>query len=175
MFSFEPQALEALSSQELGAKKAPCGGCSSKVEHRTVTPSVAGSSPVNHPKNIMKSVILVIAVAVSGALGVLLRWSIDLLVQAQKWRHEWATLLVNLLGSFLVGYFLSRLELARGSHWLKPVLVTGFCGGLTTFSALSYQTYHLLAQRGWLALVLPLAHVWIGLGAVWIGWHLGRL
>ncbi|MDR2513174.1 MAG: CrcB family protein [Puniceicoccales bacterium] len=108
-------------------------------------------------------------VAAGGAAGALLRGCVAL---ALKGEFPWATLLVNVLGAFLVGFVMGRT-----GAWDEPVamrwhalLVTGFCGGFTTFSAFSWQTLEQM-HRGqtWFALgnialtlLLPLAAVWLG-------------
>ncbi len=58
----------------------------------------------------------------------------------------WDTVAVNLLGSFLIGlfaaWFFARRGLAGNTHW-EHFLITGFCGGFTTFSILSWQAIDL--------------------------------
>ncbi|MBQ5726063.1 MAG: fluoride efflux transporter CrcB [Alistipes sp.] len=67
----------------------------------------------------------------------------------------WATFIVNMVGSFLIGLFLA---LAEKSGFVSPAmnvfLVTGFCGGLTTFSSFADDIYLMLEQRHWLLFVL---------------------
>lgn len=67
----------------------------------------------------------------------------------------WGTFVVNLAGSFLIGLFFA---LAEKNGILSPAmnlfLITGFCGGLTTFSSFADDVYLLLLQRHWLVFVL---------------------
>ena len=67
----------------------------------------------------------------------------------------WATFIVNMVGSFLIGLFLA---LAEKGGFVSPAmnvfLVTGFCGGLTTFSSFADDIYLMLEQRHWLLFVL---------------------
>lgn len=116
-----------------------------------------------------------VAVALGAAAGALLRW------QAGLWLHaRWAgfplgTLLVNLAGGLLIGMALEYF--GRQPHeLLKLLLVTGFLGGLTTFSAFSGESLTLLqrGQFGW-ALAHSAAHVLGSLGAAALGLALMRL
>ncbi len=65
------------------------------------------------------------------------------------------TFVVNMVGSFLIGIFFA---LAEKSGLITPAmnlfLITGFCGGLTTFSSFADDVYLLLSQRHWLVFAL---------------------
>lgn len=82
--------------------------------------------------------LLVLAVAVGGALGAVLRHlaSVGL---AGRGRIPWGVLVVNVGGSFIAGLALG-LPL---DPTVKLIVLTGFCGGLTTFSTLSVDTVQL--------------------------------
>lgn len=95
-----------------------------------------------------------IAVYVGGAAGTLARAGV-----AEGLSSPWATLLVNVIGAALLGYVVVALPERR------PLLGTGFCGGLTTFSTLQLEALELSlvdavaylvasAVLGWLALAL---------------------
>lgn len=86
----------------------------------------------------------------------------------------YGTLVVNVVGSFAVGFF-ATLSLERAAFnpvWRSAILI-GFCGGFTTFSALTYETFELARTgdpfRGLMNLV---AHAVLGLAAVWAGYAL---
>jgi len=99
------------------------------------------------------------AVALGAALGALVRWQAGLMFNARWAGFPLGTLLVNLVGGLLIGMALEWL--GRQPHeLLKLLLVTGFLGGLTTFSAFSGESLALL-QRGdfGLAVAHALAHV----------------
>ncbi len=87
------------------------------------------------------------AVALGGAAGSVLRYAIGLAFVRTSLAFPFGTLLVNVLGSFLIGVF-ARWFSAPG---LDPVwriaLTVGFCGGFTTFSTFSAELIT-LAQEG---------------------------
>jgi CrcB protein len=101
-------------------------------------------------------------VALGGGLGAALRF-----LAGHRWDRDLpaGTLLVNLAGSFLLGLLSA---LSPGEHALA-LLGTGFCGGLTTYSAFAVQT-HALGRRGaaYAAVTVLAALVAAGLG-FWLG------
>lgn len=86
-------------------------------------------------------------IAVGGAFGALLRYLTALLVDklSVKKRFPFATLLVNSIGSFLLG-------VGYGSGDFGPAVSTGFLGALTTFSTFIYETLELSTNKKYLAL-----------------------
>jgi CrcB protein len=73
-------------------------------------------------------------VSLGGVLGSLTRWGLSLLIP----QSGNGTLAANLLGVALAMYFLVMME-RRGITELRYFLLPGFCGGLTTFSAVTYE------------------------------------
>ena len=118
--------------------------------------------------------LVTLAVALGSMLGTLLRYSIDLgLTESLPAILPWSTLSVNIVGSLLIGWVASA-HFPSG-HWMNRVawrqfLVTGFCGGFTTFSLFSLQTLTLLEGGEWIRagsyMVLTLA---LMMGAVTAG------
>lgn len=106
-------------------------------------------------------------VAVGAAIGAPLRYLVDRAVQS---RHDsvfpWGTLSVNVGGSF----FLGLLVAIPATPMVTALLGTGFCGALTTFSTLSYETLR-LSRNGshLLALLVILSNVLAGLIAAYGG------
>ena len=94
---------------------------------------------------------------------------------ALKCAFPWATLLVNVLGAFLAGLIMGRLGILEepvAARW-HALLVTGFCGGFTTFSAFSWQTLEQMHRgQGWLALANVALTLLLTLPAVWLGFRL---
>jgi CrcB protein len=85
------------------------------------------------------------AVFAGGALGTAARTGLSLLVAADPGRWPWPTFTVNIVGAFLVGYFTTRLlERLPLSSYRRPLLGTGLCGGLTTFSTMQVETLKMI-------------------------------
>ncbi len=120
-----------------------------------------------------------IAVAVGGAIGSVARfWLTSAMAALTGPRFPWGTLLINVLGSFVIGLVAGiTLTPARvGMHPdIRIFLMTGVCGGFTTFSAFSLQTLELL-QGGEIvpAFGYAVGSVLLCVLATWSGWLLGR-
>jgi fluoride exporter len=116
-----------------------------------------------------------LAVALGAALGALARWRAGVWLNGSWQGFPLGTLLVNVVGGLLIGMALEWF--GRQPHdLLKLLLVTGFLGGLTTFSSFSGESLALL-QRGefGLALAHSAAHVMGSLGAAALGLKLMQL
>lgn len=120
-----------------------------------------------------------LAVAAGGALGSVARfWLAAAMTALTGPRFPWGTLLINILGSFIIG-LVAALTLAPARLPMPPdmrvFLMVGVCGGFTTFSAFSLQTLELLQSGEILsALGYIVGSVLFCLAAVWFGWFLGR-
>lgn len=118
-----------------------------------------------------------VLIALGGACGALLRYgTANLMVAALGRGFPYSTLIINILGSFLIGlfavWFLQRewlsLPYARG-------LIVGLLGAFTTFSTFSLDTLILLEQGAWLkAGIYILGSVALCLLATWLGLILAR-
>jgi fluoride exporter len=121
-----------------------------------------------------------IAVAVGGALGSMARfWLTGAMTTLTGPRFPWGTMLINVLGSFVIGLVAGiTLTSARVSMHpdIRIFLMTGVCGGFTTFSAFSLQTLELL-QTGDVvpAFGYAIGSVILCVIATYCGWLLGRL
>lgn len=86
-------------------------------------------------------------VMLGGALGTLARYGVAVLAQPISRSLPWGTILINVSGSLLIGFF-GTLTLAQGrfpvSDALRLFVMIGFCGGYTTFSSFSLQTLDLI-------------------------------
>lgn len=115
-------------------------------------------------------------VGLGGGIGSIARYATTHL--SQKYLNNfipYGTLISNIIGSFLIGIFLAYL-IENPSQNFKLLLVTGFCGGFTTFSTFSYENFSYL-QNGQLCLffLYGLGSIVVGLLAVLVGFSLGKL
>jgi CrcB protein len=117
-------------------------------------------------------------IAAGGALGSMGRfWLGDLVVETIGPGFPWGTLLINIIGSFVIGLF-GALTGPGGrfpaSFDIRAFVMVGICGGFTTFSAFSLQTLELAREHHPLqAGGNILASVALCLIAVWAGHALG--
>jgi len=87
-----------------------------------------------------------LAVAIGAAAGACARWLLGLWLNTGGW--PWGTLVVNLVGGYLIGVALAvLLAHPEWPQWIRLAAVTGFLGGLTTFSTFSAETVDML-ERG---------------------------
>jgi CrcB protein len=113
-------------------------------------------------------------IAIGSALGGVGRyWFSGLIAERFGETFPWGTILVNVSGSFVIGFFATLTapdgRLLVGSTARQFVMV-GLCGGYTTFSSFSLQTLNLVRDGEWLraggnivlSVVLCLAAVWVG-------------
>lgn len=99
----------------------------------------------------------VISVAVWGALGTVVRWFVIRVFPMGSSGIPWGVLTVNVLGSFLAGYiFASKIFQGRTDLLSSQVLLVGFLGGFTTFSAFSLDSVRLIEES---SIFMALANV----------------
>src|ERR1039458_439118 len=119
-------------------------------------------------------------VALGGALGSVSRYWLSGLVAGRFGETSpFATLVINVTGSFLIGIF-AALAIPEGRMdsqsrlFATQFLMIGVCGGYTTFSSFSLQTLNLLREREWLyAGGNVILSVVLCMIAVWLGYLLG--
>jgi fluoride exporter len=110
------------------------------------------------------------AVFAGGAIGTLARAGLATVAASDPGRWPWPTFIVNIVGAFLLGYFATRLlERLPVSSYRRPLLGTGLCGGLTTFSTMQVETIKMLEHHHYrLAVGYTVASIAAGLVAVYI-------
>ncbi|WP_246167188.1 fluoride efflux transporter FluC [Sphingomonas piscis] len=105
----------------------------------------------------------------------MLRYAVGrLAVQAGGGAFPWGTLAVNLLGSFAAGLLIGWLGGRSSSAGAQLLLMTGFLGGFTTFSAFSIDTIALAERSVAIAMAYVAATLITGLAAAWVGLVLTR-
>ena len=115
-------------------------------------------------------------VAIGSGLGGVLRYLVPCWFGAAK-GFPWATLTVNVVGSLLIGLLSGLLARHGGSsaESIRAFAVVGFCGGFTTFSTFSNETFRLIESNQWLSAVAYVSlSVLAGLAAVSLGYAISR-
>jgi len=120
----------------------------------------------------------VLAIAAGASMGAVCRWWVVLLMQRLLGAgYPWATLLVNAVGSFVLGFlviwFLDKTHL---SDLLRLLLTVGFLGSFTTFSTFSVETIRLMEQGSILVtLVHTIGSVVLCVAMAWLGMLLAKM
>ncbi|MDQ3754312.1 MAG: fluoride efflux transporter CrcB [Acidobacteriota bacterium] len=119
-----------------------------------------------------------LAVGVGGFFGCIARYLVSVLISRlfDGPTFPFATFIVNIVGCLLIGLLGT---LAENTELISPpiqlLLITGFLGGFTTYSAFGYQTLTLVRDGNLLCAFLNVAaHIVCGLGAVWLGAALAK-
>jgi CrcB protein len=120
---------------------------------------------------------LIIAVAIGGAIGSVARYLVG--IGSGKLfglGFPWGTLIINIVGSFLIGVFVESFALRWDLPQVARVFLTvGICGGFTTFSTFSLDSY-LLMDRGelWPALAYMVGSVVLSIAGLFAGLQMIR-
>ena len=111
------------------------------------------------------------AIFAGGVVGALARTGISQAFPDGAHTWPWAIFTINVLGAFLLGYFVTRLaERLPTSAYKRPVLGTGVCGALTTFSTVQLELYKMARAHEWaLAVGYAAATVLVSFAAVTLG------
>jgi CrcB protein len=119
---------------------------------------------------------LFLTVALGGAAGTVLREAVARAIPAAGSSFPWATLAVNTAGALIIGLVVvSTLERAAPTRYVRPLVGTGFCGGLTTFSTFAVETDRLVRSGSpGIAAIYVVTSVAAGLVAVTAGAGLAR-
>ena len=132
----------------------------------------AGYGPLR--RNARQEMNLYLWVALGSAIGGCMRYALgrEMLPQ-HSGSFPWSTVLINIVGSFIIGFFGTLT--VTGARWAVPestriFVMVGLCGGFTTFSSFSLQTFDLLRSGAWGKALLNIGlSVLLCLGAVALG------
>lgn len=114
----------------------------------------------------------ILLVALGGGIGSVFRYLSSVFVNRFFPNHfPYATFIVNIIGCFLIGFLIGYAEKNQlTSPQFKYFLITGFCGGLTTFSTFSLENVELMQNNQMLIMFAYIAlSVIVGLFSVWLG------
>lgn len=118
-------------------------------------------------------------VALGGMLGSALRYVASVLINSKMGTESsmpWGTFSVNIIGSFIIGLVFGYSMRSAGleQNW-RVFLATGVCGGFTTFSALSNESYLLLKEQQYAPLLLYIAaSLLLGIAATAAGYWITK-
>jgi CrcB protein len=112
----------------------------------------------------------VTAIFAGGALGTLARAGLAEAFPHSATQWPWPTFAVNVVAAFLLGYFVTRLqERLPLSSYRRPLLGTGLCGGLSTFSTMQVEILKMIQAHDWgLAVGYAAASVAAGYAAIYL-------
>ena len=116
-------------------------------------------------------------VSSGGALGAIVRYSIGSLSKIYFVNSFYATLSINIIGSFLIGYLISLGYVKNISeNFIKYFLIIGFLGSFTTFSAFSYEAVDLfLSKKMFLSLVYVIFSISFCIIAAYVGIYINKV
>jgi CrcB protein len=112
----------------------------------------------------------VAAIFAGGAIGALARAGLADAFPSAAGAWPWPTFAVNVVGAFMLGYFVTRLqERLPLTRYRRPFLGTGLCGALTTFSTMQLELLKMIDGHHYaLAFGYAAASIAAGFAAVWV-------
>ncbi len=115
-------------------------------------------------------------VFIGGGLGSICRFGISLLVKSQTSEFPWATLWANIISCLILGFLVGVNTQNLWSNQAKLMLMTGFCGGFSTFSTFSNENFHLFNEGSpWMAVAYITISLLTGLLCIFFGLRIGQL
>ena len=117
--------------------------------------------------DMLRSILLV---ALGGAVGSVCRYLVSRMMETS---FPWGTFTVNILGSLLIGLLVGLVNKGMVSPEMKLLLITGFCGGFTTFSTFANESFGMMKTGDVLVTALYVGvSVVVGIMAVWLGMNI---
>lgn len=96
-----------------------------------------------------------LAIFFGGGFGALSRYGVSILLRNYSIDFPLATILVNIIGSLILGFVVALFWKGAPIHpTIKLAITVGFCGGLTTFSTFSWETFEMIKQGEFLLALL---------------------
>ena len=110
------------------------------------------------------------AIFTGGAIGTVARAALAEAFPHSATAWPWPTFTVNVVAAFLLGYFVTRLqERLPLSSYRRPLLGTGLCGGLSTFSTMQVEILKMIEAHAWgLAVAYAAASIAAGYAAIYL-------
>ena len=114
----------------------------------------------------------ILLVGAGGAVGSVIRFLTSVFfTRLEPYPFPISTFIVNIVGCFCIGIFANLIP----TNNLRFLLITGFCGGFTTFSTFASETLTLANNNQmFLAFVYTLASCILGVSAVWLGMYISK-
>jgi fluoride exporter len=121
----------------------------------------------------MKQVLLVF---IGGGVGSALRYLVGKFLKMPASGFPWSTFSVNVLGSLIIGILMGvTLKNSALSENQSLLLITGLCGGFTTFSAFAYENQVFLKEGDFINFfIYTLGSIGVGLAAVFFGFFISK-
>lgn len=121
-------------------------------------------------------VLNILAIFIGGGLGSISRYGIAILMKTYSTNFPLATLSVNIIGSLILGFVAALFWKETHLHTtLKLAITIGFCGGLTTFSTFSWETFDMIKNGEMLlAIIYAIISVLVCLLAISLGAFLSK-
>lgn len=119
---------------------------------------------------------IILSVVLGGAFGAVARYALSTSWPKGIDNWPWATFIANVSGCFLIGLLTGLLNRGGDNESLKYFLLTGFCGGYTTFSTFSLETIKLMQSGQNISALLYVAFsAFVGISATFLGLYLATL
>lgn len=115
-----------------------------------------------------------VLVFLGGGCGAICRYFISKIVPVSSDGFPFATFTANFISCIILGYLISQVLNKNLSHSYQLLLMTGFCGGFSTFSTFSAESFKLIENgQSTIAFAYMFLSIAICLGAIWMGIKIG--